>query len=235
MTRTIILEGHEIEYEFVRKRIKNLNLRIRHDGMLYVSCPLRMPEEEVLSFIREKSSFILKGIDKTKARIYRASRPVSYIDGEKVSVFGEECVIRVIRSSKAHVDFVFPEVRLYVKDPDSVEQRKRLYETWKRKMIRDKILEMGEYYYPHFRDAGVPEPRQIKFRSMSSKWGICRPRERILTFNFNLFEVPEEAIAYVVVHEYAHFLEANHSDRFYKEVARVMPDWKPRRKLLNEY
>ena len=46
---------------------------------------------------------------------------------------------------------------------------------------------------------------------------------------------PEELIAYIVVHEMAHFLEANHSERFWAHVEDVMPDYKARRKLLREY
>ena len=70
---------------------------------------------------------------------------------------------------------------------------------------------------------------------MTSKWGCCRPQRGILTFNNNLFEVPLECTAYVVVHEFAHFIEANHSARFYRQVEKVMPDYRNRMKLLNDF
>ena len=38
--------------------------------------------------------------------------------------------------------------------------------------------------------------------------------------------------ASVVAHEVTHFLQANHSARFYEELARYMPDYKQREKLL---
>jgi predicted metal-dependent hydrolase len=43
---------------------------------------------------------------------------------------------------------------------------------------------------------------------------------------------PEAAREYVVVHELAHLFEMNHSRRFYDIVARYMPDYKERNKLL---
>lgn len=237
MIRTITIDDTKYEYEFVRKRIKNMNLRIRHDGTIYVSCGMRTPIYEVERFLKEKKDFILKGLKKTEDRIRNQSRPSEYITGEIVKIFGEKCVIRVFRATgrRPCVVFEYPSVDLYVKDPDSFEDRKRIYETWRKRMLKDKVLEMCDYYYPLFQTRGVKKPCDIKFRSMTSKWGCCRPKDGTLTFNYNLFELPEEVIAYVVVHEFAHFLQPNHSQRFYKEVARVMPDYAMRRIVLNEY
>ena len=35
--RRIVLNGQDIEYELQRKQVKNINLRIRRDGTVYVS------------------------------------------------------------------------------------------------------------------------------------------------------------------------------------------------------
>ncbi len=43
---------------------------------------------------------------------------------------------------------------------------------------------------------------------------------------------PEEAIDLVVVHELCHILEKNHGPRFYALLARYLPDWAERKKLL---
>ena len=47
-------------------------------------------------------------------------------------------------------------------------------------------------------------------------------------------QYPDDAIDYVVVHELAHVLHHDHSDRFWSTVARYMPDYKRRRALLKE-
>ena len=52
MLQRIALDGWTLEYEFSRKRVKNLNLRVRSDGTVAVSAPLRMPMEQVESFLR---------------------------------------------------------------------------------------------------------------------------------------------------------------------------------------
>ncbi len=44
-----------VEYEFVKKDIKNINIRITPDGSISVSAPSQMPEKKVDSFVEEKS------------------------------------------------------------------------------------------------------------------------------------------------------------------------------------
>ena len=45
----------------------------------------------------------------------------------------------------------------------------------------------------------------------------------------------DDVINYVVVHELAHIREHNHSERFWKVVASVLPDYKGRQKKLKEF
>ncbi len=47
-----------------------------------------------------------------------------------------------------------------------------------------------------------------------------------------LKNVPERALRYLVIHELAHYHEANHSKRFWNHVARFIPDYKMQSKLI---
>ena len=43
-----------------------------------------------------------------------------------------------------------------------------------------------------------------------------------------------EAIEYVALHEFAHFIHPNHSKDFYNLVENLMPDWKERKQMLQD-
>ena len=58
-------------------------------------------------------------------------------------------------------------------------------------------------------------------------WGT-----RQITLALELYNMPEAAQIYVVVHEYCHFLVLDHSPKFWAEVEKILPDWKARRELL---
>ncbi len=97
--------------------------------------------------------------------------------------------------------------------------------------IKNIILALCEKVYPYFEKQGIKYP-QIKFRKMVSRWGSCHPTKCILTFNTNLMYAPIECVEYVVLHEFTHFLQPNHSAKFYEELAVVCPDWKECRQKL---
>ena len=97
--------------------------------------------------------------------------------------------------------------------------------------LKADVLELCRKAFPYFEARGVNYPT-IRFRKMVSRWGSCNPTKGIVTFNLNLTYAPFECVEYVVLHEFVHFLQANHSDRFYAELEKVCPDWKERRKML---
>lgn len=87
--------------------------------------------------------------------------------------------------------------------------------------------------YPYYAHKGIGYP-QVKFRKMVSQWGNCRAKQGVLTFNTNLMYAPYECVEYVVWHEFTHFLQQNHSAKFYDELEKVFPDWRACRKKLKE-
>ncbi|MDD6484716.1 MAG: DUF45 domain-containing protein [Clostridiales bacterium] len=88
--------------------------------------------------------------------------------------------------------------------------------------VKDIILALCKKVYPYFEKQGVKYP-QIKFRKMVSRWGSCHCEKGILTFNTNLMYTPIECIEYVVLHEFTHFLQPNHSGKFYEELSKTCP------------
>ena len=52
--------------------------------------------------------------------------------------------------------------------------------------------------------------------------------------NSKMITAPREAIEYVVLHEFAHFIHPDHSKDFYGLVEELMPDWKVRKAMLQD-
>ena len=91
---------------------------------------------------------------------------------------------------------------------------------------------MSDKVYPAFAEVLGGQKPTIKVRDMTSKWGVCFMSKRQITFALQLYNMPPAAQIYVVVHEYCHFLQPNHSPAFWAEVEKLLPDWKQRRDLL---
>ena len=68
---------------------------------------------------------------------------------------------------------------------------------------------------------------------MKTKWGACSIEARRIWLNLELIKKPPPCLEYIVVHELAHFLERNHTDRFLALMDRMLPQWRLLRDELN--
>ena len=98
-----------------------------------------------------------------------------------------------------------------------------------REMTRQLITRRVEYFAPFI---GVTYG-QIAIRTQRTRWGCCSSKGK-LNFNCLLGLVPSVVLDYVVVHELCHRKELNHSDRFWNEVSRILPDYKVRKQWLKD-
>ena len=98
-----------------------------------------------------------------------------------------------------------------------------------REQARKLVTERVRYYAPII---GVTYGK-IAVRTQHTRWGSCSSKGN-LNFNCLLALVPSEVLDYVIVHELCHRKELNHSERFWKEVERTLPDYKARKKWLKD-
>ncbi len=110
------------------------------------------------------------------------------------------------------------------KEKISPEEEKLL-----RKAARAILPRKTQYYAEKM---GLKHGR-ITITGAKTRFGSCSSKGNI-SYSFRLMRCPEAAIDYVVVHELAHLLEMNHSDRFWRIVASIFPDYKERRRLLKK-
>lgn len=138
-------------------------------------------------------------------------------------------------SQKVIEDFLISNQDFILKALERIKENseKPKYQYYTESEVKEVILELCKKVYPYYKIKGIKFP-QIKFRKMVSRWGSCHPQKGILNFNTNLMFSPFECIEYVVYHEFTHFLQANHSSKFYDELEKVCPNWKECRNKLKE-
>ena len=74
---------------------------------------------------------------------------------------------------------------------------------------------------------------KITLRQQKTRWGSCAANGK-LNFNWLLILAPPVVLDYVVVHELCHRREMNHSQAFWKEVEKILPDYRERQKWLKD-
>ena len=230
----IVLEGDSLSYELCRKRVKNINLRIRADGTVFVSANTWVTQTQIESFLRKKSEWILRAQARFRASAADTLPPPQYVSGEPFYLLGRKYTLRVCQGKHNSVAEEGNWLILAVTDPSRFALKKRVLEEYRDAVCSDTMKRLCMAVYPIFADYGIPFPT-IRFRKMRARWGSCRPKEGVLTFNKRLGAYPISCMEYVVIHEFVHFLHPDHSVRFYERLGAWMPDWKERKALLDTF
>lgn len=99
--------------------------------------------------------------------------------------------------------------------------RKRIEE------LKARILLLNEKHFGQ-------KVNQIFFKHTTSRWGSCSSQGNI-NISTRLLFAPEEFLEYVCIHELAHLIERNHSERFWTLVERAIPGYKNQARWLKEH
>ena len=233
MIKEIILKDRLITYDLQIKSVKNINLRIKADRTIFVSANPGVSEQTIEEFLVSKSEYILKALDHYEELAKYAPKPKQYVDGESFRIFGHDRRLIVAQGNKNKVESDESYITLTVKDINDTALKQKTMEKWLQTICRDMIQSLCDAVFPKFQKYGIDYP-EIRFRNMVSRWGSCQPKRGILTFNYALVEAPLASVEYVVVHEFTHFLQPNHSRKFYQQLAMFMPDWEERKNILEK-
>lgn len=231
--RRVIVENREICYHLERKSVKNLNLRVRKDGSVFVSVNEMVPCEEVDKFIHSKASYIFKAIDHFREMEQYRPQPKQYVSGESFCIQGRGLRLQVSQVEREAISSDGVYIFLEVKDANDIERKRRLVTGFLDQQCKMVFSEVMEDLYPVVKKYGIEEP-SLRIRDMETRWGSCLTKKKIITLNKRLLEAPRNCIEYVVMHELCHLIHPNHSKQFYAFLTMLMPDWKERKDYLDK-
>jgi predicted metal-dependent hydrolase len=220
-----------LAYELRYARRKTLAITVHPDRRVTVAAPLGLPLAEVERFILRRAPWILKKL----RQLELAPRPAprQYVSGETHRYLGRQVRLKVVQGAPqgARLDGELLWVR--VRDKEDPESVRRVLEAWYRARAAEVFAERLEACWPRAVPLGVPRP-VVTIRLMRSRWGSAR-RPNKMTLNVKLVQAPLPLIDYVILHELCHFVEPNHSSRYYQVLERVLPDWRARKAALNSF
>lgn len=229
----IKINDRDIEYEIIRKNVKNITLRIKNNGAILITVNNRISQKRIEGFLIEKKDWILKVLTELEGRTILGNSN-DRIQDKEIVLLGKKIKIVVEQGNHDRVRFV--EDVLYVRSKDLMNRAKlnELLERWILDYTKEVVVNILNEIYKKFIPYNVPYPR-LKLRKMKTRWGTCSIHTNTITINTLLIHTNRESIEYVVAHELMHFLHGNHSRDFYNSLSLVMPDHAVRRKRLKDY
>ena len=226
--------GEKIKFYLIRNEIKNINLKVDMNNNITVSIPMKMSLDIAKNIIKDKFNWIKK-----QQEYYNTFRDkkenITFENGETVYLLGKQYKMKVISDTLNNIVINNKYIELYIKEKyiQNKDYIRKIYEKWLRKYALDILEELVIKYQKLLNKYNIKLPK-IEIRQMKSRWGSCVIDSNKLIFNLSLIKAPICCIEYVALHEMAHFKYANHSKEFYNFITIFMPDWKERKKILDE-
>lgn len=234
------MDTHEIKYGdykiifFIkRKNVKNVNLNVKITGEVIVTTGDEVPLDFIMRFVERKASWIIKQRKYFKDYETESKAKKELVSGESIKYLGKQYRLKVIESDRELVKYFRGYIYLYVKDKLNYKHKELLLNNW----IDYKCMEIFKISYEKvYKIIGkydIPDVK-ISIRKMKSRWGSCLVEKQIIILNKELIKAPKYCIEYVIMHELIHLIYKNHDKKFYDFLYTLMPDWKERKRILDE-
>ena len=191
---TLNVDGLEIPVEVTRKRVKNLNLRMRSDGTVTLSIPLRTPHAYAQAFLDRKAAWIAERVRRSAEQ-----EALKTPDGEApgyIPLWGAPVPREAALGEHIGID--------------------DLYRAEVTRVLPDVAARIEQIIGVHAARWSV--------RTMKTRWGSCTPKTGAIRINARLAAYPPKCLEFVVAHELVHLLEPSHNARFHALLDEFCPN-----------
>lgn len=221
-------------YEVHRKKVKNINLRIKPNLEVYISVPMNLHRDYIENFIRSKEEWI-KSVLKKVENVKEKQKDFEYKTGEIHKFLGKEYNLTLKTGNFNAVSLknnIRPnKIILTVNENifENIDEKKKIMEKWYFENAKKLFLQFMEKWL-EILDENV---EKVAIKPMKTRWGSCNYVKRYINLNTELIKRTPFEIEYVILHELTHLKYPNHGRGFYNYIERYMPNYKVAEKMLN--
>ena len=219
MTEVIQFGSRQIDFRLEFSNRKSLSISVTPELLVLVKAPVDTTLDKVKEKIIKKApwiirqqSFFLSFHPKTPAR--------KFIGGETHLYLGRQYRLKIMQSKIESVKLKGQFIEVETTEKEKVKQ---LVNDWYLKNAKTKFHSIAQPIIDKFKKHKV-EPSSIVLREMSTRWGSCTPKGKII-LNPELIKAPKGCIEYVIIHELCHLIHHDHTQKFIDLQTKEMPDW----------
>jgi predicted metal-dependent hydrolase len=218
----------DISYEVVRSRRSTADIVIERDGRVLVRAPQSIPDERIEDMVEAKRYWIYKNLaewrDLNATRVLREFR-----NGEGFLYLGRS--YRLLLVADQAESLLLKGGRFCLQrdlvDQGDIPAAKAAFRDYYISRGTERITQRVAYFAPK---VGVI-PRKLDVRDLGNRWASCSPNGNI-AFHWKCMMAPQTIIDYIVAHELCHFHHLDHTNAFWNEVDKVMPEYGERKEWL---
>ena len=218
MIHTYTKDGKTIKYQVIIKNNKHTYFHFKPE-LLVITKNKNVPMERILNIIENE-------FDKFYQKLNKRIK----LNSDEILLFGKILSLTVIDSSKFNYEISENKIVLYKLLKLSLDEAiNKLY----KQELTNKILELEPKVEIQIRKLNL-ELVKFKIKDVKSYYGKCFINKKEIIYSLKLAKLDPIFLEYVIYHEYSHFIEANHSKKFYQVLEKLMPNYYEVQKKLKK-
>lgn len=207
-------------------RRKTLTITVERDRSIVVKAPTGTDPKKIRKILESKKQWLYKKINhEQKYQLPLHPPGKELVNGESMPYLGRYYRLELV-DNETEVKLI--NNRFQVPKNQS-KKRGEVFKNWYIQKAKENILSRVNIYAQRL---GVTF-NEAKITDSKYRWGSCTLKDNI-TFNWRLIKAPMFVIDYVVVHELAHLLEANHTARFWNIIKSQIANMERAKKWLKD-
>lgn len=217
-------------YEIVRSRRSTADIIIERDGGVLVRAPEWAGDEQIAKIVESKHYWIYQGLaewrDLNATRVLR-----EYRNGEGFLYLGRAYRLLLVGDQDQSLQLRngrFTLRRGLIEQGELAAAKAAFRDYYITRGI-EHLRQRVDYYAPK---VGVTAAT-VDVRELGNRWASCSPTGA-LAFHWKCMMAPQTIIDYIVVHELCHFHHRDHTETFWNEVDKVIPDYRERKEWLRK-
>ncbi len=216
----------DIAYTLSRSERKTGSIYIERDGQVSILVPEDLADADVESLIEKKLVWIYKNLaewcDMNATQVER-----EFVNGEGFLYLGRSYRLQLVEEQSQTLQLKNGYFSLLTTSNEKQVNAHEVFKEFYREKGYQKLSERVGYYAPQM---GVV-PKGVKVQELQHRWASCTPTG-MLNFHWKCMMAPLTIVDYIVVHELAHLIHDNHTEAFWNEVDKVLPDYLDRKQWL---
>ena len=210
------MELDTLEYKVTYTDRKTIALEVERDGHLRVRAPKTTSDEDIEHFVQRRRFWVYQKRKSVQSQA-EIARKREYVSGETFPYLGRHyrLDVRDIPDGELRFEnkFILPRQLLY--------KAGNCFHAWYKARADERI---GTHTRRWAKSMGI-EFNRVMISDMSRRWATCTAKKN-LNFNWRLIMAPMQVVDYVIVHELAHIIEPEHSDKFWNLVRITLPHYR---------
>jgi predicted metal-dependent hydrolase len=194
---------------------RKLTITVERDRSVIVHAPEGTADEKIHQVVESRRQWIFEKIGHPQKYHDLPHAPgKELVSGESALYLGRQYRIEMVKTGLSQIQFA----QCFFIPAMQGEKRAEALREWYIEKAKEKITPRVQR---HAGDLGV-DVAEVKIVDNRYRWGSCTLKDNV-NFNWRLIKAPMFVIDYVIVHELAHLIEANHTPRFWNIVRTQAP------------